>query len=115
VWIYDEGRATSTPTGTPNWYDGTMPVQYMTATNMARGVWMALTRADYLEHFRNALARALSNNTDIIPLMVPGFADYIINGSRGIQADRREAVRIMLNLIWQNILGRPFNGHQMKH
>jgi hypothetical protein len=76
---------------------------------------MALTRADYLEHFRNALARALSNNTDIIPLMVPGFADYIINGSRGIQADRREAVRIMLNLIWQNILGRPFNGHQMKH
>jgi TAT (twin-arginine translocation) pathway signal sequence len=38
VWIYDEGRATSTPTGTPNWYDGTMPVQYMTATNRARGV-----------------------------------------------------------------------------
>jgi hypothetical protein len=29
VWIYSEA---------PNWYDGTMPIEYVTATNMARVV-----------------------------------------------------------------------------
>jgi hypothetical protein len=76
---------------------------------------MALVRADNLEHFRNALANAVSTNPDSIPRLVPSFADDVLNGTRGTQADRRAAVRIMLNLIWVNVLGRAYNGHLMKH
>lgn len=76
---------------------------------------MALTRADYLEHFRSAVGRALMRSTDGIPLLIGGLVDYIQNGSRGTIADRREAARAVLNVLWQGVLNRPYNGHQMRH
>jgi hypothetical protein len=56
---------------------------------------VALTRADYLEHFRNALGRVLTLNPEIISLLQAGLADYVTNGTRGTLADRREAIRII--------------------
>jgi hypothetical protein len=76
---------------------------------------VALTRADYLEHFRSAVGRALLQSKDGVPLLIAGLVDYIQTGNRGTIADRREAARVVLNVLWQGVLNRPYDGHQMRH
>ena len=76
---------------------------------------MALTRSDYLEHFRSAALRALTQSPDGIPFLLGGLLDYVQSGSRGTVAERREAARTILNAVWQGVLGRPYDGHRMRH
>lgn len=77
---------------------------------------MALTRAVYLEHFRRMVARGvqLAGQPAVGPL-VNGAMDYVTTGTFGTQADRTEAAYILVNLLWQQLLGHPYNGHQIKH
>ena len=76
---------------------------------------MALSRSDYLEHFRSAVGRALQASPDAVPLLLAGLLDYVQTGARGTVAERREAARAVLNVLWQGVLGRPYDGHRMRH
>jgi hypothetical protein len=77
---------------------------------------MALTRSQYLEHFRRAIARVVTLNPEAsISPILEGMLDYVTQGTYGTQAERLETAYIIANLLWQDLLGQPYNGHRMKH
>lgn len=77
---------------------------------------MALDRAAYLEHFRRATARVVTlHPEESVGPIVQGVVDYVTSGTFGTQAERQEAAYIIANLLWTNLLGNAYNGHQMKH
>ena len=76
---------------------------------------MALTRADYLEHYRLVLGRFFVANPDLVQRFGEVFTTYVTNGTRGTVADRREACRMLANVLWTGPLGQPYNAHAMKH
>jgi hypothetical protein len=77
---------------------------------------MALTRSQYLEHFRRVMARVVALNPEaaITPLL-QGMLDYVTQGTFGTQAERLETAYIMANLLWQTLLEQPYDGHRMRH
>lgn len=77
---------------------------------------MAITiRLQYLEHLIRALKHVGARNPDAIIALLPGLVDYIANGSYETLANRRDLVRIVVNVIWKQMLDQQYDGHQMRH
>lgn len=74
------------------------------------------TLAQYYPLLRGAIRRGLDLHPEAMLLLLPGMIEYVKEGgTAGIRADRRDAVRMLLNVYWQQVLGRPYDGHAMRH
>lgn len=87
---------------------------------------MALTRAQYLGHFRAALRHGLifaygEEQSPDLQALYRGLIDFVPNGPGTIEgaattlANRRECVRILFTLLWKGVLNKVFNGHYIRH
>ncbi len=82
---------------------------------------MALARLQYLEHLRAALHHALAQHPELVPGLMLGLVDFVPSGPSSIGglpttlANRREAARILIGVLWTSVLQEPFSGHQIRH
>lgn len=74
-----------------------------------------LSKQQVLEHSQAIFKAVLHAVPDSIYPMVPALEDYVPTGTLGTAAQRREAVRLLLNFHWKQVLGHPYGGHDMKH
>lgn len=75
----------------------------------------SLSQAQIHEHGMAIFKTVLRADPDSIYAMIPALEDYVPNGTVGTIAQRREAVRLLLNFHWKQVRGHPYNGHDMKH
>jgi hypothetical protein len=74
-----------------------------------------LTPAQIQAHGMAMFKAVLLVDPDSIVAMLPILEDYPVRGTIGTIAERREAVRLLLNYHWKQCLGNPYEGHTMKH
>ena len=74
-----------------------------------------LTSQQVLEHSQAIFKTVLRTEPDSIHPMIPALEAYVTDGTLGTVAQRREAVRLLLNFHWKQVLGHPHSGHHMKH
>ena len=67
------------------------------------------------EHGTAIFQAVLRADPDAIYAMIPALRDYIPNGTLGTLVERREAVQLVLNFHWKQVLGHAHDGHTMKH
>ena len=77
---------------------------------------MPLTRTVYLEHVRRIFGRTVQKLPDQgQEALIAALTDYRTEGSYGTQQERTEAGQIVVNMFWQEVLGMPYNEHEMQH
>jgi isopentenyldiphosphate isomerase len=75
----------------------------------------SLTHAEILEHGFAIFKTVLREDPEAIHAMHDAFETYTVSGTVGTLAERREAVRLVFNFHWKQVLGHPHQGHSMKH
>jgi hypothetical protein len=75
----------------------------------------SLTHQETLEHGAAIFKHVLRDLPEIIHTMHPALEDYVVTGTLGTLAERREAVRLVFNFHWKQVLGNVYQGHTMKH
>lgn len=74
-----------------------------------------LTPAQVQEHSMAMFKAILLVTPELITPMIPTLQDYPVRGTVGTMAERRDAVRLLLNYHWKQCLKQPYEGHTMKH
>jgi hypothetical protein len=74
-----------------------------------------LTHQETLEHASAIFKHVLRDLPEIIHTMHAALEDYVVTGTLGTVAQRREAVRLVFNFHWKKALGNVHHGHNMKH
>ena len=77
---------------------------------------MAITlRLQWLEHCVRIVKFTLVRHPEVIGMFIEGAVAYVQNSTYDTLANRRDAARIAVNIVWRELLSKTYSSHQMKH
>lgn len=77
---------------------------------------MALTRAQYLEHVRRIFGKLVKDDPiEAQGPLIQACDTYVDDGGYGTRQERIEAGTIVLCAMYTDVLGYPYDGHEMRH
>jgi len=80
-----------------------------------RGNVAITSRLQWLEHAVRMMKFIFLRHPEIVKPFLEGAVAYVTEHSYDTLANRRDAARIVVNIVWKELLGQPFHPDGIRH